>query len=339
MYSWGKSSRALMRAWKWLKFSLLPLVGDFESEEEDDREEEGGDRNSNQPVIQVQEISSNDGSNGGQQQSNEGVENLLKDLTMEDKDVQGPEKKDTRKMQLNLRSGSIAITVESVHDILGLPIGGIDLLDSDDRSFGLKLTKEWRRQFQKMNIRPTYIMNLILQSDNTDFMFKMNFLVLFVNLMADCNSMGSCSLSFIAKLKNESMIMLFFNCIACYAQVHVMLKGMFCTWECHAQHNHQQQAQNGINKTDPNSLEYRASAQKRDHRARERRIWFTPYKGQVQSKKTICQRRMQQDSPYSSSRHGKARIYKIPGHSDEAVAECQRGSRKVAGKCNIQVSK
>ncbi|KAI3771971.1 hypothetical protein L6452_03144 [Arctium lappa] len=57
-----------------------------------------------------------------------------------------------------------------------------------------------------MNIRPTDIMNLILQSDNTDFMFKMNFLVLFVNLMADCNSIGSCSLSFIAKLKNESMV-------------------------------------------------------------------------------------------------------------------------------------
>ncbi|KAI3771973.1 hypothetical protein L6452_03146 [Arctium lappa] len=311
----------------------LDLHVDFESEEEDDREEGGGDRNSNQPVIQVHEISSNDGSNDGQQQSNEGVENLLKDLTMEDKDVQAPEKKvktqedshfianpiieigsssrctrsttraneqkvtnlnnflenndrvddetkvpsrksavkrevsksdevhetdkgsddsdkkrkqsttyshdlirkrprlaslSTRtspktlhdtikglipeqktavtKMQLDLRSGSIGITVESVHEIFGLPIRGIDLLDSDDRSFGLKLTKEWRRQFQKMNIRPTDIMNLILQSDNTDFMFKMDFLVLFVNLMADCNSMGSCSLSFIAKLKNESMV-------------------------------------------------------------------------------------------------------------------------------------
>ncbi|KAI3736209.1 hypothetical protein L6452_15747 [Arctium lappa] len=58
-----------------------------------------------------------------------------------------------------------------------------------------------------MNIRLTDIMNLILQSDNMDFMFKMNFLVLFVNLMTDCNSMGSCSLSFIAKLKNESMLL------------------------------------------------------------------------------------------------------------------------------------
>ncbi|KAI3678391.1 hypothetical protein L6452_37681 [Arctium lappa] len=77
-----------------------------------------------------------------------------------------------------------------------------------------------------MNIRPTDIMNLILQSDNTDFMFKMNFFVLFVNLMADCNSMGSCSLSFIAKLKNESMCMLCSR--ACFAHGNVMHNSMLC---------------------------------------------------------------------------------------------------------------
>ncbi|KAI3697379.1 hypothetical protein L6452_30359 [Arctium lappa] len=69
------------------------------------------------------------------------------------------DKLDTRKMQLDIPSGSIAITVESIRDLLGLPMGGIDLLYSDDRSFGLKLTKDWQRQFQKLNIRPSDIMH------------------------------------------------------------------------------------------------------------------------------------------------------------------------------------
>ncbi|KAI3691980.1 hypothetical protein L6452_31784 [Arctium lappa] len=116
------------------------------------------------------------------------------------------DKLNTRDMQLDVKTGSIAITVEYVHDLLGLPIGGIDLINSEDRDFGLKLTKEWRRQFQKLNIRPTDIRRKIFQTNESDFMFKMNFLVLFVNLMADCNTMGSCNLSLISKLKNEEMI-------------------------------------------------------------------------------------------------------------------------------------
>ncbi|KAI3666800.1 hypothetical protein L6452_41837 [Arctium lappa] len=50
-------------------------------------------------------------------------------------------------MQIDVKSGNIAITVESVHDLLGLPMGGIDLINSEDRDFGLNLTKEWHWQF------------------------------------------------------------------------------------------------------------------------------------------------------------------------------------------------
>ncbi|KAI3747579.1 hypothetical protein L6452_10084 [Arctium lappa] len=172
---------------------------DFESEEEDDCGEEGKDRNNNQPVIQVQEKRSNYGSNDGQQQSNEahslkfrhseilfvhielkttGVETLLKDLAMEDKDDQAPEKK---------------ATLSNVFH------------DYEQKESELNTSTQNHAHMDAHTKGPAS-QSPVKREDEIDFMFKMNFLVLFENLMADCNSMGSCNLSFIAKLKNELMV-------------------------------------------------------------------------------------------------------------------------------------
>ncbi|KAI3668959.1 hypothetical protein L6452_40176 [Arctium lappa] len=83
------------------------------------------------------------------------------------------------------------------------------------------LGKEWRKQFYKSYIRPLDVMRLILQTDDLGFMFKINFMVLFVNLMADCNSLGSCNLGFLSKLKDDDMLSKIDWCIYIYDKLRI----------------------------------------------------------------------------------------------------------------------
>lgn len=51
----------------------------------------------------------------------------------------------TRNMIMDLKHGSIQITPESIHDLMGLPIGGINILDKDDIPDATRLTEEWKK--------------------------------------------------------------------------------------------------------------------------------------------------------------------------------------------------
>ena len=113
---------------------------------------------------------------------------------------------DPSNMHLKVSGGVILITIRSIHELLGVPTGGVDLIEAPDTEFGFNLVKEWRQQFSKPNPRPSDVSRVILESDDFGLMFKVNFLVLFANLMADCNSSGSCNLSFLSKIANEQML-------------------------------------------------------------------------------------------------------------------------------------
>ncbi|KAJ9547354.1 hypothetical protein OSB04_019897, partial [Centaurea solstitialis] len=113
----------------------------------------------------------------------------------------------TTKMQLETTSGNIPITVDSIHHLLKLLTGGLDLMNLKDLPSGVELVKEWKKQFGNRIIRPMDVMRLILKTDNSGVRFKMNFLVLFVNLMAECNSMGSCQLQFLSKIDGDNMLL------------------------------------------------------------------------------------------------------------------------------------
>ncbi|KAJ9565459.1 hypothetical protein OSB04_001425 [Centaurea solstitialis] len=112
----------------------------------------------------------------------------------------------TKKMSLDMINSSIQITTQSIHDLMGLRLGGLDLEDPNDEDGDESIVDEWKSQFDKPKIRPTDVMKLILETDDASFRFKMNFLVLFVNLMAECTPSGICNVNFISKIKNEEMI-------------------------------------------------------------------------------------------------------------------------------------
>ncbi|KVH88426.1 Zinc finger, RING/FYVE/PHD-type, partial [Cynara cardunculus var. scolymus] len=113
---------------------------------------------------------------------------------------------DVKKMELKVVNGGIPITTESIHKLLGLQMGGLDILEMDEVDDSKNITATWRKQFEKKKMRPKDIMKLIQNSGDAGFIFKLNFLVLFVNLMVECNRMGCCNFGFLSRIESEDVI-------------------------------------------------------------------------------------------------------------------------------------
>ncbi|CAI9300606.1 unnamed protein product [Lactuca saligna] len=100
-----------------------------------------------------------------------------------------------RTKRIYIEGKELKVTAESVHDMLGIPIGGtkltqLDQWPKDDTSYD-----EWKQQFKKDSIiRLSAIKNVIVSTTQADFNFKLNFLVLFVNTFCESTSMGRCNL-------------------------------------------------------------------------------------------------------------------------------------------------
>ncbi|CAH1442914.1 unnamed protein product [Lactuca virosa] len=105
------------------------------------------------------------------------------------------QKFDSERMVIDIEGKELKVTAESVHDMLGIPIGGtkltqLDQWPKDDTSYD-----EWKQQFKKDSIiRLSAIKNVIVSTTQADFNFKLNFLVLFVNTFCESTSMGRCNL-------------------------------------------------------------------------------------------------------------------------------------------------
>ncbi|KAJ9537760.1 hypothetical protein OSB04_030493 [Centaurea solstitialis] len=112
----------------------------------------------------------------------------------------------TKDMLLEVSNGSIPISRQSIQKLMGLRSGGVDLDEQNDVHENQITTEQWKAQFDKPKIRPTDVMKQILSTNDSGIMFKMNFLVLFVNLIAECTTNGTCNINFISKIKNEDMI-------------------------------------------------------------------------------------------------------------------------------------
>ena len=88
---------------------------------------------------------------------------------------------------LNLSEDRILnITEKDIHDILGLPMGDMDItLVSNEAILG-----EWRTQFRKKlaghKITEKMVFRAITQSTEVDLQFKQNFMVLMSNLFVQC---------------------------------------------------------------------------------------------------------------------------------------------------------
>ncbi|KAI3693185.1 hypothetical protein L6452_33016 [Arctium lappa] len=90
---------------------------------------------------------------------------------------------DTKTMELRLQKTSIPITENVVHQMLGVPLGGLDLESITTVNPNSSMIFEWKKQFTKEKMRPSDIMKCIVESEDFGDIFKLNFLVLFVNAL------------------------------------------------------------------------------------------------------------------------------------------------------------
>ena len=80
----------------------------------------------------------------------------------------------------------IQATVNKVHELLGIPIGGETLLSLETRPVGDDFERVWVGQFESKTakqIRVNDIASKLIESKEVDFLFKVNFLTLFTNTM------------------------------------------------------------------------------------------------------------------------------------------------------------
>lgn len=93
-------------------------------------------------------------------------------------------------MCINMRNDSIKITPKLVKEILGIPFGGENIKMQKSEISNDELIRSWRSQF-KGKITPKRVANMIKKNDDDGIMFKMNFLVVFFNVMCESDESGN----------------------------------------------------------------------------------------------------------------------------------------------------
>ena len=112
--------------------------------------------------------------------------------------------------RLNLEGEKwIEATVSKVHELFGIPIGGVPLLALETRPVGDDFEAVWKRQFDKLfkDVRVNDIALKLIASKEVDFLFKINFLTLFTNTMGMCAGLkGEINLDVVRRVREYTDI-------------------------------------------------------------------------------------------------------------------------------------
>ncbi|PWA44336.1 hypothetical protein CTI12_AA526920 [Artemisia annua] len=114
---------------------------------------------------------------------------------------------DDEEMKLPTSNGPIEVTEYKVHEIMGIPKGGVSIDCLEERKPNDPFIKEWFQQFPsgKKDIRPNDITDVIVGSNDHGKLFRMNFLMLFANTMGICDTHGACSMNILKRI-NDNII-------------------------------------------------------------------------------------------------------------------------------------
>ncbi|GJU36106.1 hypothetical protein Tco_1184460 [Tanacetum coccineum] len=95
-------------------------------------------------------------------------------------------------MMLECPMGDIVITPKTVKEVLGLPMGRRKLEREGQREYNDPFLEEWKDQFKNINkLTIKALSDLIIDTKNTDYMFRMNILTLIANILGSCEN-NSC---------------------------------------------------------------------------------------------------------------------------------------------------
>ncbi|GJS10478.1 hypothetical protein Tco_0367274 [Tanacetum coccineum] len=117
------------------------------------------------------------------------------------------------RMSIKLRNGSIKITPALIKEVLGIPFGGQRLVKVSDN----ELIEQWKAQFDK-HITPKRVAAMTKKTDGTGIMFKLNFLVVFFNVICASKEDGGSNLDILdfinedADISNLDWILIYLHC-------------------------------------------------------------------------------------------------------------------------------
>ena len=107
-------------------------------------------------------------------------------------------------MKLKCQNYDILITAESIHKVLGVPIGGLPINDLvKNREVEGSISKRWYSQFPTRNPTPNKVADFIIETKVEGIMFKMSILVLFSNILGLAGLGGQCRPSLIVPYITE----------------------------------------------------------------------------------------------------------------------------------------
>ncbi|CAH1427917.1 unnamed protein product [Lactuca virosa] len=111
---------------------------------------------------------------------------------------------DPERMVLNVDRGEIPITRQLIHDMLGLPVGNININSVKFTAAEDKTIDLWSAQFNSENdIRPKGVQRAIKRLKDVGLLFKVNFLVLICNTLRQSKSMGTCDVSMLSRVSED----------------------------------------------------------------------------------------------------------------------------------------
>ncbi|GJR75323.1 hypothetical protein Tco_0087688, partial [Tanacetum coccineum] len=112
--------------------------------------------------------------------------------------------------EFKLEKGIIRVTPEKVHEILGVPLGGTSIFDLPEIPLDDPFVNEWFKQFDPKplkKIRACDIAEKLVLTKTVDFMFKVNFLMLFANVMGTADTMKAIvNLTVLRRIREDTNI-------------------------------------------------------------------------------------------------------------------------------------
>ncbi|GJU19268.1 hypothetical protein Tco_1152610, partial [Tanacetum coccineum] len=105
------------------------------------------------------------------------------------------------RMSIKLRNGSIKITPALIKEVLGIPFGGQRLVKVSDN----ELIEQWKAQFDKP-ITPKRVAAMTKKTDGAGIMFKLNFLVVFFNVICASKEDGGSNLDILDFINEDADI-------------------------------------------------------------------------------------------------------------------------------------
>ncbi|MFS7966935.1 hypothetical protein Hanom_Chr09g00779831 [Helianthus anomalus] len=112
---------------------------------------------------------------------------------------------DPKAMAINLRCDIIKVDSDSIHQLLGVPNGGIILETLVYKNNFTGHTKSWKDMYEGSYVTISQVVSQIRDNGDDDgIMFKLDFLTLFITTIVDAQDQGKCKLEFLHHIKVDT---------------------------------------------------------------------------------------------------------------------------------------